>query len=154
HGRVIKRYIYEDPAGRPYVRVNRTSAHRFFQEHWKDGWWIKGKPPGGPIPYRLPQLIAAKPDELVIIAEGEKDADTALAIGFVATSNPGGAGKFTPSLARWFIGKQTVILCEDNDAAGRAHVAKTAAVLHGIIPDIRIVRFTDLPEGGDLSDWV
>src|SRR5262245_57967051 len=27
-------------------------------------------------------------------------------------------------------------------------------VLHGIIPSIRIVRFTDLPERGDLTDWI
>jgi hypothetical protein len=152
-GRVVKQYVYQDPAGRPYLRVNRTSTHRFFQEHWKNNRWMKGKPLGGPIPYRLPQLIAAKPDEIVVIAEGEKDADTAVALGFVATTNPGGAGKFTPSLAFWFAGKQKVILCEDNDAAGRAHVAKTAAALHGVVPDIRIVRFTELPEGGDLSDW-
>jgi DNA polymerase len=152
-GKVIKRYIYEDPAGRPYLRVNRTTAHHFFQEHWKDGRWIYGKPPGGPIPYRLPQLIAAKPDEIVVIAECEKDADTAVDLGFVATCNPGGAGKFTAELARWLIGKQQVIICEDNDAAGRAHTAKTAAVLHGIVPNIRVARFTQLPERGDLSDW-
>jgi DNA polymerase len=152
-GKVIKRYVYEDPAGRPYLRVNRTSTHRFFQEHWKDGQWIKGKPLGGPIPYRLPQLIAAKPIEVVIIAEGEKDADTAADLGFVATCNPAGAGKFTADLARWLVGKEHVIICEDNDAAGRAHVAKTAAVLHGIVPNIRVARFTDLDEKGDLSDW-
>jgi DNA polymerase len=154
HTRIVKQYVYEDPAGRPYLRVNRTSTHRFFQEHWKDNRWVKGRPPGGPIPYRLPQLITAKPDELVVIAEGEKDTETAVALGFVATSNPGGAGKFTVGLARWFTGKQTVILCEDNDAAGRAHVAKTAAALHSVVPDIRIARFTELPEKGDLSDWV
>jgi DNA polymerase len=152
-GHVVKQYVYEDPAGRPYLRVNRTSTHRFFQEHWKDGKYVRGKPPGGPIPYRLPQLIAAKPDEWVIIAEGEKDADTAVALGFVATSNPGGAGKFTPNLARWLVGKQQVIIAEDNDAPGRAHVAKVVAVLHGHVSDLRIARFTDLPEGGDLSDW-
>jgi DNA polymerase len=151
-GRVTNQYCYEDPAGRPYLRVNRTSTKHFFQEHWT-GAWILGKPPGGPIPFRLPQLIAAGPEDTIIIAEGEKDALTAVSLGFVATCNPGGAGKFTAELARWFVGKKQVIIGEDNDDAGRAHVAKTAAALQGIVPDIRVVRFPDLPKHGDLSDW-
>jgi hypothetical protein len=43
---------------------------------------------------------------------------------------------------------------EDNDATGRAHMLEVAGALRGIVPDIRIVTFRDLPEHGDLSDWV
>jgi DNA polymerase len=153
-GRIVDQYIYEDTGGRPYLRVNRTTKHKFFQEYWGEGKWVLGKPAGGPIPYRLPQLLAAKPDEVVVIAEGEKDADTAVNLGFIATCNPGGAGKFTAELAPWLHGKEHVIICEDNDDAGRQHVIKVTAALHGKVPDIRIARFTDLPnKGADLSDW-
>jgi hypothetical protein len=155
---VLARYVYEDAGGRPYQRVNRRKTtnpkHRFFHEHWNGSTWISEKPPGGPIPFRLPQLIQAAPDEIVVIAEGEKDTLTAVGLGFVATCNPGGAGKFDEKLARWLTGKKQVIICEDHDKAGEAHAAKTADMLHEIVADIRIVRFPELPEKGDLSDWV
>jgi DNA polymerase len=154
--KITKQYVYKDPAGRPYLRVNRKANKGFPQDRWnKDAQkWepCKGDAPP-PIPYRLPELIAADPAEWTVITEGEKDADTAVALGFVATCNSGGAGKFLPDHARWLIGKQRVIICEDNDEAGRQHIIKTAAALHGIVPDIRIARFTELPEKGDLSDW-
>ena len=48
------------------------------------------------IPYRLPQLLNA--DE-AIVYEGEKDAERLVALGFVATTNSGGAGKWRPEFA-------------------------------------------------------
>jgi DNA polymerase len=158
NSQILARYVYEDAGGRPYHRVNRRKTNnpkrRFFHEHWNGSTWIPEKPPGGPIPFRLPQLIQAAPDEIVVITEGEKDALTAVGLGFVATCNPGGAGKFDENLARWLTGKMQVIICEDHDQAGEAHAAKTADMLQGIVADIRIVRFPELPEKGDLSDWV
>jgi hypothetical protein len=154
-GRVLARYIYEDAGGRPYQRVTKWDnlKCRFSYDHWNGSAWTKGKPPSGPLPYRLPQLIAAAPDEIVAVCEGEKDANTAVDLGFIATTNAGGAGKFTADHARWFTGKKHVIIAEDNDDAGRAHAAKVAAMLHGIVSDIRIASFPELPDHGDLSDW-
>ncbi len=51
-------------------------------------------------------------------------------------------------------GKQTVYILEDNDDAGRSHAAKVAAALHGIVPEIRVVSFPELPDHGDVSDWL
>jgi DNA polymerase len=68
-------YIYRDAAAVPYLRVIRTSAKKFWQSRWDNGRWVKGKPPGPKIPYRLPELIAAAPDIPVFICEGEKDTD-------------------------------------------------------------------------------
>jgi DNA polymerase len=158
NSQILARYIYEDAGGRPYHRVNRRKTNnpkrRFFHEHWNGSTWIPEKPPGGPIPFRLPELIKATPDEIVVITEGEKDALTAIGLGFVATCNPGGAGKFDENLARWLTGKMQVVICEDHDQAGEAHAAKTADMLQGIVADIRIARFPELPAKGDLSDWV
>jgi hypothetical protein len=150
-------YIYLDARGRHYLGVQRTSTKQFPQYHWTGQQWQKGLPKGfAKIPYRLPELLDAPADAWVVIAAGEKDADTAARLGFVATTNSGGEGKgqWTPELNRWFAGKQRVAVMEDNDDTGKAHVIEVAAALHGIVPDIRIVRFRELATHGDLTDWV
>jgi DNA polymerase len=154
HGHRVATYIYRDAGGNPYLKVVRTSAKQFPQFHWNNGSWVKGKPTGSKIPYRLPELITAKPETPIFNCEGEKDADNTAALGLVATTNSGGAGKWTDDLNKWFVGKQVIYVLEDNDAAGRAHTAKVASALAGIVPEIRVVSFPELPEHGDVSDWL
>ena len=60
-GSNVAEYIYRDANSAPYLRVVRTSAKQFPQYHWENGRWVKGKPAGPKIPYRLPELIAAAP---------------------------------------------------------------------------------------------
>jgi hypothetical protein len=50
------------------------------------------------LPYRLPELLAAEPDQIIFVTEGEKDADNVHALGLTATTNSEGAGKFRPEL--------------------------------------------------------
>jgi hypothetical protein len=76
------------------------------------------------------------------------------ALGLVATTNSEGAGKWTPDLNKWFLGKRTAYVLEDNDDAGRRHSAQVAAALQGLVPDVRIVRFPELDLHGDVSDWL
>jgi DNA primase len=103
----------------------------------------------------LPELIAAPLNEPVFICEGEKDADNVAALGFVATTNPGGEirGAWTGDLNKWFAGRIVYIL-EDNDATGRAHASEVAGALKAFAKEIRIVSFRELPEHGDVSDWL
>jgi AAA domain len=81
-------------------------------------------------PYRLQELIRVAPNVPVWICEGEKDAERVAALGFVATTNSEGATK------------------------GRAHVIEVADNLRGIVQEIRIIEIRDLPEHGDVSDWL
>lgn len=78
-------YIYEDETGQPFMRttrrINAKGEKSFPQQHREGSKWIWGKPQGPKIPYRLPELIAAPPDEPVFIAEGEKDADNVAGLG-------------------------------------------------------------------------
>ena len=47
------------------------------------------------VPYRLPELIEALANEyLIVIVEGEKDAENLRALGVPATTNCGGANKW------------------------------------------------------------
>jgi RecA-family ATPase/DNA polymerase I-like protein with 3'-5' exonuclease and polymerase domains len=149
-------YVYNDARGRPYLGVQRTPAKRFLQHHWDGSGWVSGAPPGPKIPYRLPELLDAPRDALVIIAAGEKDANTAAGLGFVTTTNSGGEGKdqWTPELNMWFAGRQRVAIMEDNDATGRAHAIEVANALRRLVRDIRIVTFRELPEHSDLTDWI
>jgi DNA polymerase len=152
-GAPIAKYVYKDARGLLYMRVIRTDAKSFPTQHWADGRWVSGWPQTV-IPYRLPELLAVPAARPVWICEGEKDADNVAALGLVATTNPGGAGKWQPELAPWFASKQLIYLLEDNDAAGRDHTAKIITALRPIVPTIAVVSFPELQEGGDVSDWL
>ena len=155
-GHNLTEYVYRDKDGTPYLKTVRTSAKQFPQFHWENGRWVKGKPAGPKIPYRLPELIAAAPDVPVFASEGEKDADNVAALGLITTTNSEGAGKgkWTTELNRWFAGKQTVYILADNDDHGRRHAREVAAALYGTVPEVRIVEFPELPAKGDVSDWI
>ena len=150
-------FIYRDLKDTPYLKVAkyRTKAGKksFPQYHWENGRWESGKPKGPAIPYHLPELLAAPPGAMVWICEGEKDAETLAALGLISTTNPGGAGKWTPELNKWFSGFAGAYVLEDNDAPGHKHAAQVATALSGIIPDVRVLTFHELPEHGDVTDW-
>lgn len=101
-----------------------------------------------PVPFRLPELIAAPPG-LRIITEGEKDALTAVELGFVSTTNPFGAGKWRDEHSEFFTGCAVVII-EHNDEKGRAHAAKVAASVSRWATRTRILS---LAPHKDLTEW-
>jgi DNA polymerase bacteriophage-type len=147
------KYIYRDANGEPYMRVTRTTGKNFPTAHWLQDRWVYGWPTTV-LPYRLPELLTAPTHEALWICEGEKDTDNVAALGLTATTNPGGAKAWQPELAQWFKGKQLIYILEDNDEAGRTHTAKIVAALHGVVPTIVTVTFPELPEKGDVSDWL
>ena len=75
--------------------------------------------------YRLPEL---KGQKKVYVTEGEKDADALRDLGLTATTNAGGAGKwsddFTTQLVR--AGVEEVAILPDRDAPGERHAADVA----------------------------
>ena len=154
-GRVKAEYIYKRPNGEPYLLVKRMEPKSFPQFHMNgSGCWEKGAPKGPKIPYRLPELVQASSQEPVFICEGEKDANSVADLGLIATCNSGGAKKWTPDLNPWFNGKKVAYIPEDNDDVGRTHAHEVAAHLAGIVSEIRIISFPDVPEGEDVSYWL
>ena len=143
-------FEYRDEHGTLLYRVIRSEPKSFRQQAADGSWSIKGV---RRVPYRLPELLAADPTSVVYIVEGEKDADRLAALGLVATTNSGGAGKWIPEFADHLKGRRVCIL-PDNDDAGRKHAAQVAQsmVARGI--DHRIVDLPNLPEKGDVSDWL
>jgi DNA polymerase len=156
-GPVTGEHIYKTAAGRLHMRVTRrvdpaTGKKSFPTYRWSTGDWVAGWPETV-VPYRLPELLAAPADAIVLICEGEKDADTAARHGLISTCNPGGSGKWRPELTQYFQGKQRVCIVEDNDAAGAKNTAAIIRALRDVVPAIGVVRFSELKPGGDLTDY-
>ena len=148
----LDKYQYRDAAGRIVYEAwnwGRNHVPRFTM-HMPDGTTGIGDTPR--VPYRLPEVIAAG---RVVIVEGEKDADRLTALGIPATTSPGGAGNWRDSYAEHFVGKQVVIL-PDNDEPGQKHAIQVESSLRGVARRARIVLLPDPPpkKGADVSDWL
>jgi hypothetical protein len=94
----------------------------------------------------------ADPKHWVYLAEGEKDTRNLAKAGFVATTNPGGAGKWRKEFSEVLRGRKVAVL-PDNDKAGREHAIQVATSLQGIAKLVKIVDLPGLPQHGDVSDW-
>ena len=155
----LAEHIYRDEHGAPYLLVKKcrdgAGKKQYPQYHWKGTQWIKGKPPGPRIPYRLPELLAAPRTTIAYICEGEKDCDNLAKIGFVATTaSEGASAKWTPELTEFFRDRRVVIL-PHADAPGRKHGEKVARVLNPVATSVTIVDlFPELNDGSDVSDWL
>ena len=149
-------YDYPSATGKLVLQVVRYAPKTFRQRRpdptarsgWK--WSTKGIEF---VPYRLPGLLAGE-GGLVFIVEGEKDADALVQRGLAATCNPGGAGKWPRHFAQYFVGRDVVIL-PDNDDAGRAHAgSRRQQHCFGGASCSHFLALPNLPEKGDVSDWL
>jgi hypothetical protein len=107
--------------------------------------------------YRHPAVeIALAAGEPVLIVEGEKDADTAVELGFCGTTNSSGSKHWTDAHAACFRDAD-VVICLDNDEAG-ARADRLAKSLKGIARRVRVLDFAQVIPGfthkGDFTDWV
>lgn len=107
--------------------------------------------------YRHPAVeIGIAESQVVLIVEGEKDAETAVALGFCGTTNSSGSKHWTDVHAACFRDAD-VVICLDNDAAGD-RADKLAKSMKGIARRIRVLDFAqhvpDFDHKGDLTDWV
>lgn len=147
-------YDYRDEIGNVLFQVVRYDTKAFKQRrpNGKGGWiWnIKGL---RIIPYRLPELLSTDLDIPVFVVEGEKDCENLARLGIVATCNSGGAGKWT-SEHSMPLRDRIVFVIPDNDNRGRTHAELVAQSLQGIAKSVRIVELPNLPEKGDVSDWI
>lgn len=104
--------------------------------------------------YRLPELMQGlEQSDLVFICEGEKDVDTLMNLGLLATTNPMGAENWLNDFNHLFTGKNIVIM-QDNDEAGEKRTKKLIAELQNIAKSIKVIVFKDLPKGSDVTDWI
>ena len=151
---VLATYPYQDESGAVLYEVVRFFPKDFRQRvRQGDGWlWrLKGV---RRVLYRLPELLAGmEGGRWVLIVEGEKDADELARNGFVATTCSGGAGRWLDEYSKIMDGARVCIL-PDNDEQGRTHAQDVAQSLHGVAAEVRVLELPDLPQKGDVSDYL
>lgn len=92
--KMVKAYDYTDVEGNLLFQVCRMEPKDFRQRRPNgNGKWIWNLKGVDRVLYHLPQIQRASE---VIVCEGEKDADTLMNMGFVATTCPMGAKKWRP----------------------------------------------------------
>ena len=151
--RAVETYDYTDEQGELLYQTVRFEPKDFRQRrpNGRGGWeWkLEGT---RLVPYRLPEFIAGR-GRLSLVCAGEKDTDRAHELGFVATTNPLGEGKWRDEYAPYFEGRPAAVIAH-NDSPGRKHADDVARSLYGKATSVKVVELPDVPEeGGDLVDW-
>ena len=158
-GMAIAAYPYHDENGRVPYTIMKLPNKEFIP--WRPdptsphgrAWNLRGVER---IPYNLPAVLQGiREGRNIIICEGEKDADTLNGLGAVATTNPGGANKWPPQFAKWFVGGKLAVT-PDQDRPGKANGQYVAASLHDVAAEMRVVDLPGLTgdKGNkDLTEW-
>jgi len=157
-GIIESTYDYRDEKGKLIFQAVRFRDPKSFKQRQpassdeSDDKWIWNLQDIEIIPYNLQEII--KPEnEIIYIVEGEKDVDNLKAIGITATCCPMGAGKWWPNVNKYFEGKH-VIAIPDNDIPGQDHAERVYRELSPVAQSIKIIQLPELPEKGDVSDWL
>jgi hypothetical protein len=181
-GKIVAYYPYFDENSALLYQVVRYDPKTFRQRRpdpsqpsgWS--WSVKGIKP---VPYRLPELIEAIAQEHpIVIVEGEREVETLVKLGVVATCNSGGAGKWGQcNIDEYFRGADVVIIgdvdpqaCDEKTGElrfhkdgrpvlpGQDHAADVARHLSGIAKSVRMVdlskHWPDIPPKADISKWL
>ena len=107
--------------------------------------------------YRHPAVeVAIAEGQVILLTEGEKDADTAVALDFCGTTNSSGSKHWTAILSA-HLRDADVVICLDNDEAGD-RADEVAQTLRGVARRVRVLDFAKViegfPEKKDITDWV
>ena len=151
-GKIVATYDYTDESGNLIYQACRFQPKDFRQRRPDgEGGWIWNLQGVRRVLYRLPEVLKAS---TVCVAEGEKDCDNLEKLGFVATTNPLGAGKWRDEYNEFLRGKDVVVFGDvgDADRAGEKHTEQVIASLSskGIT-----ARHAQQPDGfHDVSNYI
>ena len=156
-------HTYTDCVGNPlYHRIrlkNTTTGEKWIRPMKMNGMgYVLGEPPaeehpdGKPL-YRLHDL-AARPNEEVIVTEGEKKADKLAELGLLVTTS-GAADSARKADWRPLVGHD-VRIWPDHDDAGRRYADAAVAALTALGCTVRVVDVASLglEAKGDAADWL
>lgn len=131
---------------------------RFVQCHQSAqfGGWVMKKPPGAMPLFNRTRLRSSP---WAVVVEGERCVKALTAVGVVATTSPGGAGKGRAEEADWRpLSGKDVWLWPDHDEGGADHM-RAAARLLDALPDPPRLSWVEpsalgLPPKGDAVDFL
>lgn len=150
--RVVARYDYTDENGTLLFQKLRYQPKSFAVRRPNGTWGIGDT---RRVLYHLPDLYKTTAMDIVYIVEGEKDVDRLVSLGLIATCNFDGAGP-----GKWhddynpYFDKLIVYILPDNDSPGRTHADAIAKGVYPYAQAVKIVSLPELPEHGDISDWL
>lgn len=145
-------YDYLDETGKLSFQVVRFVPKDFRQRTPNGNGWTWSLKGVKPVLFNLSEVIKA---DIVLFLEGEKDCETAKALGYVATTTPMGAGKWRDHYGPYLYEK-TVILVSDNDGPGIKHMMDIGNQLKDKAT-VKWFRFPDtikMHKGFDFTDFV
>jgi len=126
---IVATYTYTDETGTPLFEVVRF-APKDFRQRLPNGTWGVGNVRR--VPFRLPAVVrAAQAGTTIYVCEGEKDVLAIERAGAVATTNPGGAGKWRDEYDPFFVGANVIVVADD-DEPGHRHAADVARHLRQV----------------------
>ncbi|MEI6506523.1 MAG: hypothetical protein WCO90_11685 [Planctomycetota bacterium] len=90
---------------------------------------------------------------MAVVTEGEKAADAATALGYIAVTSAHGANSAQKTDWSPLAGK-VVVLLPDNDEVGEQYAREVCRLLRDVSPApmVKVARLPRLPEGGDIAD--
>lgn len=141
-------YPYQNAFGDEVYQAVRLKPKSFRQRHGREGAWIWNMDGVERVLYRLPEVLRS---EEVWVVEGEKDVESLRGLGFTATTNVGGSGKWLEGYTEALKGRK-VVLCGDNDEPGKAHVQMVFDSIAGTAKEVRIVTVPSPHK--DVSDLI
>lgn len=145
--KIVATYDYTDEEGKLLFQVVRFDPKDFRQRHPDGDGWKWGLNGTRRVIYKLPEVIAS---ESVFFTEGEKDANTLMELGAVATTVPMGAGKWDDSYNAAFKGKKVYIF-PDNDEPGQQHANLVCQKLDAHAYGVYILKVPKPHK--DVTDW-
>jgi hypothetical protein len=141
---------FTSPAGEVlYIQRHKREYYRKVGEDL----WEKGLDGVTQVPYNLHGLVdGVRTSKTIYHFEGPKDVETARErLGVVATTS-GGVKTWRQEFRSFYTGADVVV--PDNDDEGREYANTVAQSVAPAASRVRVVALSDLPEKGDLSDWL
>ena len=155
--RLTNQYVYHDETDLEAMRVLRLESscgdHKwFFPVSAVSGGWMLGDPDEPLLLYNLRGLGASN---RVYVVEGEKCVDAAMEIGLVAVTSSHGASQAHRSDWSPLAGRELICL-PDQDDGGMRYADSVKDLVAELDPpcSFRTVELPDLPDKGDLADFV
>lgn len=142
---IERSHIYRDHDGKPIhekIKYKKNpEGEKWAIKHWSESRWKFGKGDHEFIPYNLDRF---KDYKIVIVCEGERDADSVNALGLelLATSAPTGKGNWPDSITKFFKHFKKIVFLYDvvlNEKKERIYPEKKhAAKLLDAFPEMKI----------------